>query len=131
MSELLTNPAKFCGLCWPQYRLYDKQLEIIESLRDNVETVAHAGNELGKDFISAMAVLWFFASRSPCYVVTTSSNERQLEVVLWGEMKRMIDESRCKFPFEVTHLRVRRYNKHGAIEPQSAIMGKEIGRAHV
>ena len=126
VESLLTDPIKFQHLCWPHITLFDKQEEILRSLHDNVETFVHAGNELGKDFVSAIACLWFFASRSPCYVVTTSSNAHQLQVVLWGEMRRMLAESKYKFPFEVTHMRIRRYQKDGSIEPQSEIMGKVV-----
>jgi hypothetical protein len=49
---------------------------------------------LGKDFVSAFIVLWFFISRHPCRVVTTSADFSQLNAVLWGEIKRFIQEAR-------------------------------------
>lgn len=95
MDELLTDPFKFMALCWPDVTIYDKQAEIICSVRDNYETYAPAGNMLGKDFIGGFIMLWFFLSRHPCRVVTTSAKDEHLDV-LWGECGRFIQTS--KYP---------------------------------
>lgn len=100
------DPVKTCKLFWPQYRLYDKQQEIMYSVRDNFETIVPAGNDLGKDFIAAMTVLWFFISRRPCRILTTSVDAPQLEDVLWGEIRRFIQEARVPLPIELTHLKL-------------------------
>ena len=60
----LLDPIKFVQLGWPLYNLYDKQREIMVSVRDNDKTVVPAGHMLGKDFIAALIMLWFFVSRS-------------------------------------------------------------------
>jgi DNA modification methylase len=80
--ELITDPLKFKELCWPDIKLYDKQVDIIYSVVENDETYVPVGNKLGKDFISAFIVIWFFCSRSPCRIVTTSATNTQLEAVL-------------------------------------------------
>ena len=73
LSSLATDPLKFVALCWPELTLYDKQREILLSVRDHLETFVHAGNELGKDFIAAIVAIWFFSSRQPARVITSSS----------------------------------------------------------
>ena len=57
LSLLAVDPLKFVALCWPTLKLYDKQREILLSVRDNLETFTHAGNELGKDFIAAIVAI--------------------------------------------------------------------------
>lgn len=121
--SLLTDPVKFVKLCWPHIRLYDKQVEIMYSVRDNDETIAVAGNQLGKDFITGLIVLWFFCSRSPCHVVTSSAGMKQLERVLWGEMGQFIKTSKYPLPIVVNHLLIRQRGMDGEVDPKSYIIG--------
>jgi hypothetical protein len=72
---------------------YDRQEEIVLSVRDNHATFVHAGHQLGKDFVSAFIALWYFLCHHPCRVVTTSVKDDHLRV-LWGEMGRFLDNSR-------------------------------------
>ncbi len=46
-AVLELDPIKFANLMWPNVRFYNKQKEIIYSVRDNDETVVVAGNMLG------------------------------------------------------------------------------------
>lgn len=124
LRGIVEDPISFCKLCWPEIRLYDRQVEVLYSVRDNPETFVHAANEVGKDFIASIAVVWFFASRSPCKVITTSSSESQLASVLWGEIKQRIVTSRFKLPFQVNHLLIRKVLDNGSLDPLSEILGK-------
>ena len=45
--ESLREPINFGKLVWPEVGFYDKQREAIRSVRDNIETVVPAGNQLG------------------------------------------------------------------------------------
>lgn len=89
---LCDDPLKLIEACWPKIVLYDKQVEILYSIRDNRETVVPAANMLGKDYVAGLVVLWFFISRTPCRIVTTSAGDDHLRV-LWGEIGRFIDTS--------------------------------------
>lgn len=91
----LINPIQFGRALWPHIYFYDKQREVILSVRDNDETYVPAGNMLGKDFVAAFICLWFFLTRIPCRIVTTSAKEDHLRV-LWGEIGRLIQT--CKYP---------------------------------
>jgi len=102
------DPVQFQELCWPDITLYDKQREILYSVRDNDETFVPAGNMLGKDFVAALCTLWFFISRHPCRIITTSVDGTQLESVLWGEIRRFIQSSRHRLPLVVNHLHLRK-----------------------
>jgi hypothetical protein len=106
----------FVRLVWPHVRLYDKQWEVMYSVHDDDETYVYAGNMLGKDFVTAITILWFFCTRHPCRIVTTSADYSQLEAVLWGEMGRFIDDSADTHPLDsrrggpilVNHMRLRK-----------------------
>lgn len=93
ISDVFTlghNPIEFARLLWPDVTFYDKQRQVIESVRDNSETVVPAGNELGKDFVSGFICVWYFLVNHPVRIVTTSVNDDHLRV-LWGEIGRFID----------------------------------------
>lgn len=125
MWETLKDPFLLARVLWPDVDFYAKQRELIRSVEQNDETVCVAGNMLGKDFCAAFMVLWFFLTRTPCRVVTTSVDGAQLTSVLWGEMRRFIQSSRYPLdaedggPLIITHQRIR---KVGC--PLSYIMGR-------
>jgi hypothetical protein len=89
-DSLPVDPIDFAAVLWPNITFYDKQREIIYSVVHNDETFVPAGHMLGKDFVAAFVALWFFLSRVPCRVVTTSADYPQLEAVLWGEIRRFV-----------------------------------------
>jgi len=91
-TSFLTDPLKFAAMMWPDVRFYDKQAEVMQSIVTNDVTVVPAGNMLGKDFVAGAIALWFFLSRKPCRVVTTSAKDDHLRV-LWGEIGRFIQLS--------------------------------------
>ena len=68
-------------------------MDIIESVRDNDDTVVVAGNKLGKDFIAGYICLWFFLTRHPVRVITTSVKDDHLRV-LWGEIGDFVQKSK-------------------------------------
>lgn len=127
MSGIL-DPIKFVSLCWPDAKLYDKQREIMCSVRDNDETVVPAGNQLGKDWISALIVLWFFCSRRPARVVTTSVKGDQLDDVLWGEIRNFIKTSKYPLPIKYNHMHIRQVYKDGSFVPRSEIVGQVVNK---
>jgi hypothetical protein len=108
------NPFKLRDLLWPDVKFYDKQVEIINNISNSRETLVPAGNMLGKDFVAGFIGLWFFISRHPCRVVTTSADHNQLEAVLWGERRRFIQTSRIPLdaakggPLIINHLKLRK-----------------------
>lgn len=130
-SKKPVDPLQFAKLLWPSVNFYSKQKEIIYSVVDNEETVVVAGHELGKDFVSAFIMLWFFLSRYPVKVVTTSADHAQLESVLWGEARRFIQTARYPLvhtkggPLVVNHLHLRRMipGKEGDFRDPNNICG--------
>lgn len=124
--DYVSDPLRFGKWLWPGVSFYREQRQIIESVRDNEETVVVAGHELGKDFVSGFIALWFFLSRHPVRVVTTSADYAQLESVLWGEIRRFIQTAKYSLeaerggPVKVNHLHLRK-----------VIRGKECGVSYL
>lgn len=125
-AELVIDPVQFVNLVWPDLNLYKEQKEILYSLRDNYETYVPAGNELGKDFTAALGAIWFFCSRRPAKVVTTSPQAGQLEDVLWGELRRLIDSAKIKLPLQYNHMKIRQVRNDGSFEPRSELVGRVV-----
>lgn len=119
-----SDPMVFKEVCWPDITFYKEQRDIIYSVVENDETFVPAGNELGKDFVAGFVALWFFCSRRPARVVTTSVQQTQLEDVLWGEIKRFIDTSKIKLPILQNHMHIRQLRNDGSIVPMCEIRGQ-------
>lgn len=113
----LRDPLALTALLWPHITLYNKQCEIVHSVWENDETVVTAGNMLGKDFTAGLVCLAFFLTRHPCRIVTTSADYPQLEAVLWGEIRRLIQESKIPLesnkggPLLINHMHIRKVYK--------------------
>lgn len=122
------DPLGLQRVLWPSVQFYDKQVEILESLRDNDETVVPAGNMLGKDFVAGFAALWvFLTSAEPVRVVTTSVKDDHLRV-LWGEIGRFVQSSSVPLsskeggPLVLNHRDIRRVTG-GQVCPISYLRG--------
>ncbi len=125
------DPLQLVALLWPDVVLYDKQIEIIDSVWDNKETIVPAGNMLGKDYVAGVVCLTFFLQSfmqgKRCRIVTTSIKDDHLRV-LWGEIGRLTHE--CKYPLGdrsggplVLNQRDYRYAKEGPANYYSYMKG--------
>lgn len=73
------------GAEWDGCRAY--QVEILRSIAENRHTNVVTGHSVGKDFTLARVVLWWLSTRPNGVVLTTATTEKQVEVVLWGEVR--------------------------------------------
>lgn len=128
IRDLQHDPIKLGKALWPQYKFYKQQRDILYSVWNNKETIVPAGHMLGKDFVTGFCCVAFFITRNPCRIFTTSVDGRQLEAVLWGEIRRFIQD--CRFPLEshrggplvVNHLNIRKM-VNGKLDPLSYLKG--------
>lgn len=130
------DPLGLIGLLWPDANLYDKQQEIVMSVRDNDETIVVAGNMLGKDYAAGVTALVAFLSHPVARIVCTSVRADHLRV-LFGEIGRFINtssypEDRQRFgvlnqvnggPLIVNHWDIRKVNVAGQVCPISYLRG--------
>jgi hypothetical protein len=89
------SPFALAADLWPDVYFDVDQKRIIRSLEHNKETVVPASNKRGKGFTAAFLCLYFFLTRCPCRIVTTSAGEDHLDV-LWGEIGRFLQRARRK-----------------------------------
>src|SRR5208283_3041004 len=88
-----------------------------------------AANKCGKDFVAGFLAVYFFLTRSPCRIITTSAKDDHLRV-LWGEIDRFLNTS--KYPLKlqkgmqtglICNQREIRRVVHGEIEAISYVRG--------
>jgi hypothetical protein len=73
---------------------WEKQEDIICSVRDNDNTCVASGHGVGKTFISACTTLWFLCTHYQSRVITTAPTNRQVESILWAEIWNLYKNAR-------------------------------------
>ncbi len=66
---------------------YDKQEDILRAVHRSRRVSVVGCNSSGKDWAAARAVLWWMYARSPAKVVVTGPSTRQVDDILWREMR--------------------------------------------
>ena len=83
-------------------RLWQRQRDIIESVRDNPETAVKSCHGPGKSFTAARVALWFLYTHHPSIVITTAPTDRQVRGILWNEIRAA--HARSRYPLGGTLL---------------------------
>ncbi len=100
------------GVSWPSARYHDdpvaffrevlgvepwdRQIEVIEAIRDNPRVAVASGHKVSKSHTAAGIALWFYSSFEDARVVLTSTTSRQVDQILWRELKMLHARSgRC------------------------------------
>lgn len=65
------------------------QRKIIESVRDNPRTGVKSCHSGGKSWMAARVAAWFLCCFPNSIVVTTAPSHRQVELVIWPEIRRV------------------------------------------
>jgi hypothetical protein len=73
---------------------YDRQVDILEAVRDHRRTTVRGCHSAGKDFLTARAVLWYLHAFSPSVVITTAPSSNQVENILWREIRHAAASAR-------------------------------------
>ena len=74
--------------------VWSKQVEILESVRDNKRTAVPACHAPGKSHIAARAIAWWVVSHPPgsVRVVTTATTFRQVKGILWSHIRSLANK---------------------------------------
>ncbi len=64
-----------------------KQVEILESVRDNMRVAVSSGHKCGKSMSAAMLALWYYCSFPNARAIMSSTTARQVDQILWRELK--------------------------------------------
>lgn len=86
--------------------LWQKQAEIIQALTTEKHVVVASGHGVGKSFTAATAALWWLYSFSPSLVLTTAPSRRQVESILWKEIRLLWKFSARPLPGRLLNTRV-------------------------
>ena len=105
-ATLLANRALTDPVWWIREILghepWQKQIEIIESVRDHRTTAVKSCHAAGKSFTAADVALWFLYAHNPSIVLTTAPTDRQVKGILWKEIRKSFQ--RAKYPLGGTIL---------------------------
>ena len=92
-SEFKTNPVLFIERVFGD-KLWDKQKEIVESVRDNQYTLVQSCYGSGKSYSAARIALWYLYTHTPSKVICTSSSWDQVEKILFSEIATAYNKSK-------------------------------------
>ena len=96
---------------------YDKQKDILTGVARSRRVSVVGCNGSGKDWAAARAVLWWVHSRSPAKVIVTGPTTRQVDDIVWNEIRAAYNRAPETFPGRM--YRTSRYE----IDDQSFALG--------
>ena len=89
-------------------QLWERQVEILHSIRTHRKTAVKACHGVGKTFILAVAALWWLSRYRDGIVLTTSSTFRQVKTQIWSELHRLVANAKIPYPeIHKTELKLR------------------------
>ncbi len=75
---------------------WSRQIEILEAIRDHQRVAVKSGHKVSKSHTIAIAALWFYCSFEDARAIMTSTTARQVDQILWRELRMMRARSgRC------------------------------------
>lgn len=131
MRYLFPEPAPYAAdpVGWVQNRLPDgfvwsKQIDILESIRDNKYTAVKACHGPGKSDVAAKACAWWIDVHDigSAFVVTTAPSWPQVQSILWRYIRRL--HSQAELPGRIT-LECQWYMGDGRSSEELIAMGRK------
>lgn len=107
MKRCQQDPLFFSTYVLGGEQPWEKQKEIMQSTRQKLRTVVVSGYCNGKTWIAARTVLWFLLSFPHSIVISTAPTARQVENVLWAEIRRQYKDSKLPLGGEVLKTQVK------------------------
>lgn len=96
------DPFLFCQEVMGIDSHWDKQVELMRAVAKYKKVTCRSGHDVGKSFVAADIALWFLQCYPNSIVITTAPTWRQVEKVLWGEIRSHFLKS--KLPLSGTPL---------------------------
>lgn len=92
LLDRCANPAAFVetGL---QEVIWSKQREVLTALGDHRRVAVHSCHAAGKTRLASRAMLWGFCCLHPFAGISTAPTWRQVNSVLWGELRKAAHSS--------------------------------------
>ena len=98
-------------------RPHEKQVEILKAVARSRRVSVVGCNGSGKDWAAARVVLWWLYARSPAKAIVTGPTSRQVDDIVWNEMRSAYGQARGKLPGKM--FRTSRYE----LDEQSFALG--------
>jgi hypothetical protein len=86
LDKFIHNPMEFVSTFLDKKPRWSKQIEILESVRNNRNTYVKSCHGVGKTFTAKDVALWFLYCFYPSTVLTTAPSWPQVEKLLWAEI---------------------------------------------
>ena len=96
---------------------YDKQEDILKAVARSRRVSVAGCNGSGKDWAAARAAMWWIHTRSPAKVIVTGPTTRQVDDIVWNEIRAAYSRAPDTFPGRM--YRTSRYE----IDDQSFALG--------
>jgi phage terminase large subunit len=66
-----------------------RQVEVLDAVKSHKRVAVRSGHKIGKSRAAAMLALWFYCSYEDARVVMTSTTDRQVNAILWREVRKV------------------------------------------
>lgn len=96
-------------------KLWTKQKQIVRSVRDNDKTAIRSCHASGKSFIAARIAVWFLHAFPESIVLTTAPTFRQVEDVLWKEIRTAYYSAKASLAGDILNTRYNIGPSHFAV----------------
>jgi len=87
LEKIRTNPDYFFS-DYLGVDLWEKERELVYSVRDHQKTTVRSNNSSGKTYTIARIALWFLSAFPPAVVINTAPTHRQVENQFWREFRK-------------------------------------------
>src|SRR5713226_858196 len=110
VKDVVRDPVLFANQ-FLGVSLWDREAEILQSIKNHRRTAVRACHGVGKTFTLAIAALWWLARYREGIVLTTSPTQRQVRTQLWSEIHRAVERARVPYPpLKATEIKFRDEN---------------------
>lgn len=69
------------------YEPWEKQIQILNSIRDNKVTAVKSCHAAGKSFVASAGILWYLYNHPHSICISTAPTDRQVTGILWKEIR--------------------------------------------
>lgn len=103
------------------------QIKLLNAVAQNKRVAVRACHSVGKTWSMARVVLWFYACYENSVIITTAPTFKQVETILWGELREAHNKSAYSIGGNLTRVRLEKSAKHYAFgfSPQKSAGSSE------
>lgn len=84
-NDILGFAREVCGI-----DVWKRQEDILLAAQTHKRVTVRSGHKIGKSLCAAIIALWFYCSFPRARVIFTSATAKQIDDILWSELKRII-----------------------------------------